>query len=147
MKLFNPVTKVAGLIVSEANVHSSNEDFPFIISITVSESDRQAPINCPKTSSQKSPCYFKVKVVKNSERTFLQEDDKNAIRDRGVDENRTIALQPEFITNFYQMHREQEYIQPPELDEHQLDYLITKICESMDFNQKLRLHTSKTMQF
>jgi hypothetical protein len=71
MKLFNPVTKVAGLFVSEANVHSSNEDFPFIISITVSESDRQAPINCPKTSSQKSPCYFKVKVVKiQNERSF-----------------------------------------------------------------------------
>lgn len=37
------------------------------------------------------------------------------------------------------MHREQEYIQPPELDEHQLDYLITKICETMEYTQQVML--------
>lgn len=60
-----------------------------------------------------------------------------SIRDRGLMKFRTVALQPEFISNLRQMHREQEYAQPPELDEQQLDYLNTKICECMEFNQQV----------
>lgn len=62
-----------------------------------------------------------------------------SIRDRGLMKFRTVALQREFISNLRQMHREQEYIQPPELDEQQLDYLNTKIWESMEFTQQVKI--------
>lgn len=60
-----------------------------------------------------------------------------AIRDRGLMKFRTVALQPEFISNLNQMHKEQEYVQQPELDEQQMEYLNMKICEAMEFNEEV----------
>jgi hypothetical protein len=69
---------------------------------------------------------------------FLPEKgEKMTIKDRGLMKFRTVALQPGFISNLKKMHREQEYVKPPELDEQQLDYLNTKICESMEFTQQV----------
>ena len=68
---------------------------------------------------------------------LLGKGDKMTIRDRGLMKFRTVALQPEFISNLKRMHREQDYVQSPELDEQQLDYLNTKICESMEYTQRI----------
>lgn len=60
-----------------------------------------------------------------------------AIRDRGLMKFRTVALQPEFISNLKQMHREQEYVEQPELDEQQFEHLNMKICEAMEFTEEI----------
>lgn len=67
-----------------------------------------------------------------------------AIRDRGLMKFRTVALQPEFISNLKQMHGEQEYVQQPELDEQQLEHLNMKICEAMEFNTEITVTYHKT---
>jgi DNA-directed RNA polymerase specialized sigma subunit len=54
------------------------------------------------------------------------------IKDRSLIKFRTVALQPGLLSNIRRYYEEQEYIQKPELDEQQLEYLNGAICESME---------------
>lgn len=61
------------------------------------------------------------------------------INDRGLKKFRTVALQPGLLSNIRRYYEEQEYIQKPELDEQQLEYLNETICESMENHSEVTI--------
>lgn len=68
---------------------------------------------------------------------LLKKGLKMTLRDRGLKKFRTVALQPEFVSSLRQLHKEQEYIEKPFLDEQLLEYFNQIISDSMEFPKEL----------
>lgn len=61
------------------------------------------------------------------------------LKDRGLMKFRTVALQPEFISNLRNLQKEQDYVKKPEIDEQQLEYFDQIIHEKMEFNDTVSI--------